>query len=115
MLLENETKNIFDKKLAINKIPKCKKSAKNIPFPNKKYSKNIKTLLPTRQSSTMTLKENSNLSQKYPSDNNFQIPKKSIFSSFQRSIKNKMPIFNFNKRVNSWEKSKHIKNYDSSS
>ena len=62
MLLENETKNIFDKKLAINKIPKCKKSAKNIPFPNKKYSKNIKTLLPTRQSSTMTLKENSNLS-----------------------------------------------------
>ena len=115
MLLENETKNIFDKKLAINKIPKCKKSAKNIPFPNKKYSKNIKTLLPTRQSSTMTLKENSNLSQKYPSDNNFQIPKKSIFSSFQRSIKNKMPIFNFNKRVNSWEKSKHMKNDDSSS
>ena len=115
MLLENETKNIFDKKLAINKIPKCKKSAKNIPFPNKKYNKNIKTLLPTRQSSTMTLKENSNLSQKYPSDNNFQIPKKSIFSSFQRSIKNKMPIFNFNKRVNSWEKSKHMKNDDSSS
>ena len=96
------------------KIPKCKKSAKNIPFPNNKYNKNIKTLLPIRQSSTIILKENStNLSQKYPSENNFQmIDKKSIFSSFQRG-KNRIPKFNFNKRQNSWEKSKIMKNDDS--
>ena len=73
MLIENETKNIFDKKIIKNKIPKSKKSAKNIPFPNNKYNKNIKTLLPIRQSSTIILKENpTNLSQKYPSENNFQ-------------------------------------------
>ena len=114
MLIENETKNIFDKKIIRNKIPKCKKSAKNIPLPNNKYNKNIKTLLPIRQSSTIILKENStNLSQKYPSENNFQmIDKKSIFSSFQRG-KNRIPKFNFNKRQNSWEKSKIMKNDDS--
>ena len=114
MLIENETKNIFDKKIIKNKIPKSKKSAKNIPFPNNKYNKNIKTLLPIRQSSTIILKENStNLSQKYPSENNFQmIDKKSIFSSFQRG-KNRIPKFNFNKRQNSWEKSKIMKNDDS--
>lgn len=114
MLIENETKNIFDKKITKNKIPKCKKSAKNIPFPNNKYNKNIKTLLPIRQSSTIILKENStNLSQKYSSENNFQmIDKKSIFSSFQRG-KNRIPKFNFNKRQNSWEKSKIMKNDDS--
>ena len=114
MLIENETKSIFDKKITKNKIPKCKKSAKNIPFPNNKYNKNIKTLLPIRQSSTIILKENStNLSQKYPSENNFQmIDKKSIFSSFQRG-KNRIPKFNFNKRQNSWEKSKIMKNDDS--
>ena len=114
MLIENETKNIFDKNITKNKIPKCKKSAKNIPFPNNKYNKNIKTLLPIRQSSTIILKENStNLSQKYPSENNFQmIDKKSIFSSFQRG-KNRIPKFNFNKRQNSWEKSKIMKNDDS--
>ena len=114
MLIENETKNIFDKKITKNKIPKCKKSAKNIPFPNNKYNKNIKTLLPIRQSSTIILKENStNLSQKYPSENNFQmIDKKSVFSSFQRG-KNRIPKFNFNKRQNSWEKSKIMKNDDS--
>ena len=114
MLIENETKNIFDKKITKNIIPKCKKSAKNIPFPNNKYNKNIKTLLPIRQSSTIILKENStNLSQKYPSENNFQmIDKKSIFSSFQRG-KNRIPKFNFNKRQNSWEKSKIMKNDDS--
>ena len=114
MLIENETKNIFDKKIIKNKIPKSKKSAKNIPLPNNKYNKNIKTLLPIRQSSTIILKENStNLSQKYPSENNFQmIDKKSIFSSFQRG-KNRIPKFNFNKRQNSWEKSKIMKNDDS--
>ena len=114
MLIENETKNIFDKKIIKNKIPKCKKSAKNIPFPNNKCNKNIKNLLPIRQSSTIILKENpTNLSLKYPSENNFQIlDKKSIFSSFQRG-KNKIPKFNFNKRQNSWEKSKIIKNDDS--
>ena len=114
MLIENETKNIFDKKIIKNKIPKSKKSAKNIPFPNNKYNKNIKTLLPIRQSSTIILKENStNLSQKYHSENNFQmIDKKSIFSSFQRG-KNRIPKFNFNKRQNSWEKSKIMKNDDS--
>ena len=64
--MENETKNIFDKRIIKNKIPKCKKSVKNIPFPNNIYSKNIKSLLPIRQSSTMSLKENTNLSQKYP-------------------------------------------------
>jgi len=114
MLIENETKNIFDKKIIKNKIPKSKKSAKNIPFPNNKYNKNIKTLLPIRQSSTIILKENpTNLSQKYPSENNFQIlDKKSVFSSFQRG-KNKIPKFNFNKRQNSWEKSKILKNDDS--
>ena len=111
MLIENETKNIFDKKIIKNKIPKCKKSAKNIPFPNNKYNKNIKQLLPIRQSSIITFKENTtNLSHKYPSENNFQIlNKKSIFSSFQRS-KNKIQKFNTNKRQNSWEKSKIIKN-----
>ena len=114
MLIENETKNIFDKRLLKNKIPKCKKSAKNIPFPNSKCSKNSKALLPTRQSSTMTLKENTNLSQKYPSDNNFQIfTKNNIFSSFQKGLKNKIPKFNFNNRQNSWEKSKIKKNDDS--
>ena len=97
MFLENETKIIFDKKILKNKIPKCKKSAKNIPFPTNKYIKNIKTLMPTRQSSTMTLKENSNLSQKYPSENNFQVVEKSVFSSFQRGIKNKIPKSIFNK------------------
>ena len=114
MLIENETKNIFDKKIIKNKIPKCKKSAKNIPFPNNKYNKNIKQLLPIRQSSIITFKENTtNLSHKYPSENNFQIlNKKSIFSSFQRS-KNKIQKFNTNKRQNSWEKSKIIKNNNS--
>ena len=114
MLIENETKNIFDKKIIKNKIPKCKKSAKNIPFPNNKYNKNIKQLLPIRQSSIITFKENiTNLSHKYPSENNFQILiKKSIFSSFQRS-KNKIQKFNTNKRQNSWEKSKIIKNNNS--
>jgi len=114
MFLENETKIIFDKKILKNKIPKCKKSAKNIPFPTNKYIKNIKTLMPTRQSSTMTLKENSNLSQKYPSDNNFQVFEKSAFSSFQRGIKNKIPKSIFNKRENSWDKAKNLKNDDSS-
>ena len=111
MLIENETKNIYDKKIIKNKIPKCKKSANNIPFPNNKYNKNIKQLLPIRQSSIITFKENTtNLSHKYPSENNFQIlNKKSIFSSFQRS-KNKIQKFNTNKRQNSWEKSKIIKN-----
>ena len=114
MLIENETKNIFDKKIIKNKIPKCKKSAKNIPFPNNKYNQNIKQLLPIRQSSIITFKENTtNLSHKYPSENNFQIlNKKSIFSSFQRS-KNKIQKFNTNKRQNSWEKSKIIKNNNS--
>ena len=114
MLIENETKNIFDKKIIKNKIPKCKKSAKNIPFPNNKYNKNIKQLLPIRQSSIITFKENTtNLSHKYPSENNFQIlNKKSIFSSFQRS-KNKIQKFNTNKRQNSWEKSKIIKTNNS--
>ena len=114
MLIENETKNIFDKKIIKNKIPKCKKSAKNIPFPNNKYNKNIKQLLPIRQSSIITFKENTtNLSHKYPSENNFQIlNKKSIFSSFQRS-KNKIQKFNTNKRQNSWEKSKIIKSNNS--
>ena len=116
MLIENETKNIFDKKVIKNKIPKCKKSAKNIPLPNNKCNKNIKALIPIKQSSTIIFKENStntNLSQKYPSENNFQIlNKKSIFSSFQRG-KNKIPKFNFNKRKNSWEKSKLLKNDDS--
>ena len=114
MLIENETKNIFDKKIIKNNIPKCKKSAKNIPFPNNKYNKNIKQLLPIRQSSIITFKENTtNLSHKYPSENNFQIlNKKSIFSSFQRS-KNKIQKFNTNKRQNSWEKSKIIKNNNS--
>ena len=114
MLIENETKNIFDNKITKNKIPKCKKSAKNIPFPINKCSKNIKALIPIRQSSTITLKENvTNLSQKYPSENNFQmINKKSVFSSFQKG-KNKIPKFNFNKRQNSWEKSKIIKKDDS--
>lgn len=114
MFLENETKIIFDKKILKNKIPKCKKSAKNIPFPTNKYIKNIKTLMPTRQSSTMTLKENSNLSQKYPSENNFQVVEKSVFSSFQRGIKNKIPKSIFNKRENSWDKAKNLKNDDSS-
>ena len=114
MLIENETKNIFDKKIIRNKIPKCKKSAKNIPFPTNKYSKNIKQLLPIRQSSIITFKENTtNLSHKYPSDNNFQIlNKNNIFSSFQKS-KNKIQKCNLNKRQNSWEKSKIIKNNDS--
>ena len=116
MLIENETKNIFDKKVIKNKIPKCKKSAKNIPLPNNKCNKNIKALIPIKQSSTIIFKENStntNLSQKYPSENNFQIlNKKSIFSSFQRG-KNKIPKFNFKKRKNSWEKSKLLKNDDS--
>ena len=114
MLIENETKNIFDKKIIKNKIPKCKKSAKNIPFPNNKYNKNIKQLLPIRQSSIITFKEKTtNLSHKYPSENNFQIlNKKSIFSSFQRS-NNKIQKFNTNKRQNSWEKSKIIKNNNS--
>ena len=113
MLIENETKNIFDKKIIRNKIPKCKKSAKNIPFPTNKYSKNIKQLLPIRQSSIITFKENTtNLSHKYPSDNNFQIlNKNNIFSSFQKS-KNKIQKCNLNKRQNSWEKSKIIKNND---
>ena len=113
MLIENETKNIFDKKIIRSKIPKCKKCAKNIPFPTNKYSKNIKQLLPIRQSSIITFKENtSNLSHKYPSDNNFQIlNKNNIFSSFQKS-KNKIQKCNLNKRQNSWEKSKIIKNND---
>ena len=113
--MENETKNIFDKRIIKNKIPKCKKSVKNIPFPNNIYSKNIKSLLPIRQSSTMSLKENTNLSQKYPSEKNFQmVNKKGIFSSLQRGPKNKIPKFNFNKRQNSWEKSKFLKINDDS-
>ena len=113
MFLENETKNIFDKKIVKNKIPLSKKSAKNIPFPkNYKLTKNIKTLIPARQLSTVILQDNdnSNLSQKYPSEINFQIVKKNIFSSIQRNIKNKIPrCNNYKKRQISWEKSKNIK------
>lgn len=113
MFLENETKNIFDKKIVKNKIPLSKKSAKNIPFPkNNKLTKNIKTLIPSRQLSTVILQDNdnSNLSQKYPSEINFQMMKKNIFSSIQRNIKNKIPkCNNYKKRQISWEKSKNLK------
>jgi hypothetical protein len=53
---------------------------------------------------------NSNISQKYPSENNFQIVKKNIFSSIQRNIKNKIPkCSNYKKRQISWEKAKNLK------
>ena len=113
MFLENETKNIFDKIIVKNKIPFSKKSAKNIPFPkNNILTKNIKTLIPVRQLSTVILQDNnnSNLSQKYPSEINFQIMKKNIFSSIQRNIKNKIPrCNNYKKRQISWEKSNNLK------
>ena len=113
MFLENETKNIFDKKIAKNKIPLSKKSAKNIPFPkNNMLSNNIKLLVPVRQLSTLILQDNnsSNLSQKYPSEINFQIVKKNIFSSIQRNMKNKIPkCSNFKKRQISWEKTNNLK------
>ena len=113
MFLENETKNIFDKKIAKNKIPLSKKSAKNIPFPkNNMLSNNIKSLVPVRQLSTLILQDNnsSNLSQKYPSEINFQIVKKNIFSSIQRNMKNKIPkCSNFKKRQISWEKTNNLK------
>ena len=115
MFLENETKIFFDKKIVKTKMPLSKKSAKNIPFPkNNIYTKNIKTLIPVRQLSSMILQENnnnnSNISQKYPSENNFQIVKKNIFSSIQRNIKNKIPkCSNYKKRQISWEKAKNLK------
>ena len=113
MFLENETKNIFDKKIAKNKNPLSKKSAKNIPFPkNNMLSNNIKSLVPVRQLSTLILQDNnsSNLSQKYPSEINFQIVKKNIFSSIQRNMKNKIPkCSNFKKRQISWEKTNNLK------
>ena len=113
MFLENETKNIFDKKIAKNKIPLSKKSAKNIPFPkNNMLSNNIKSLVPVRQLSTLILQDNnsSNLSLKYPSEINFQIVKKNIFSSIQRNMKNKIPkCSNFKKRQISWEKTNNLK------
>ena len=113
MFLENETKNIFDKKIAKNKIPLSKKSAKNIPFPkNNMLSNNIKLLVPVRQLSTLILQDNnsSNLSLKYPSEINFQIVKKNIFSSIQRNMKNKIPkCSNFKKRQISWEKTNNLK------
>ena len=113
MFLENETKNIFDKKIAKNKIPLSKKSAKNIPFPkNNMLSNNIKSLVPVRQLSTLILQDNnsSNLSQKYPSEINFQIVKKNIFSFIQRNMKNKIPkCSNFKKRQISWEKTNNLK------
>ena len=113
MFFENETKNIFDKKIAKNKIPLSKKSAKNIPFPkNNILSNNIKSLVPVRQLSTLILQDNnsSNLSQKYPSEINFQIVKKNIFSSIQRNMKNKIPkCSNFKKRQISWEKTNNLK------
>ena len=113
MFLENETKNIFDKKIAKNKIPLSKKSAKNIPFPkNNMLANNIKSLAPVRQLSTLILQDNnsSNLSLKYPSEINFQIVKKNIFSSIQRNMKNKIPkCSNFKKRQISWEKTKNLK------
>ena len=113
MFLENETKNIFDKKIAKNKIPLSKKSAKNIPFPkNNILANNIKSLAPVRQLSTLILQDNnsSNLSLKYPSEINFQIVKKNIFSSIQRNMKNKIPkCSNFKKRQISWEKTKNLK------
>ena len=113
MFLENETKNIFDKKIAKNKNPLSKKSAKNIPFPkNNMLANNIKSLVPVRQLSTLILQDNnsSNLSQKYPSEINFQIVKKNIFSSIQRNMKNKIPkCSNFKKRQISWEKTNNLK------
>ena len=108
MFLENETKSIFDKKLLKSNIPKCKKSLKNIPFPNNKYIKNVKSLKPIRKSSTLSLKDENNISKKYSPEYNFQMMfKKSLISSFQRSI-NKIPKYNVKKRINSTEKFKNI-------
>ena len=125
-LLNN--KPIFDQKIkmpSINKIPKCNvfpKNISNIPIPNNIYNKNInkKSLLPSKQTSTCSLKRaNSNSNQnKYSGKNIPFLNDKYTYSSIRNfknmAQKNQNKKLNIYKRIYSSEKSKSEKNEESS-
>ena len=125
-LLNN--KPIFEQKIkrpSINKIPKCNafpKNISNIPVPNNIYNKNInkKSLLPSKQTSTCSLKRaNSNSNQnKYSGKNIPFLNDKYTYSSIRNfknmAQKNQNKKLNIYKRIYSSEKSKSEKNEESS-
>ena len=96
-----------------NKIPKCNIGLKNIPTPVNIYNKHInkKTLLPSKQSSTWSLKngisnsKNSSLKKNIPFIND-----RNVFSSIRNSKynipKKQNQKYNLKKRLNSSEKSR---------
>ena len=107
------------KRPSLNKIPKCIILPKNIPIPSIISNKNInkKTLLPSKQSSTTSLKaKHLNTKKNYSGKTIPFIQDKNIYSSIQnykQVIQNKNHKINFKKRINSSEKSKSEKNDDS--
>ena len=125
-LLNN--KLIFEQKLKkpnLNKIPKSNifpKNISNIPIPNNVYNKNTnkKSLLPSKPTSTYSLKRtNSNSSTNNYSGRNIPfINDKNIYSSIrnfkQMFNKNQNKKLNIYKRIYSSEKSRSEKNEESS-
>ena len=108
---------------SLKKIPKCNIASKDIPIPSIEYNIKINknTLLPSKQTSTCSLKnikKNSNLKRNCSGKNiplindiNFY----SLIRNFnQNDCKTQNKIFTFKKRINSSEKSKSQKNEDSS-
>ena len=127
MLKENENQLFSNqllneqkfKKPSLNKIPKCIILPKNIPIPSIISNKNInkKTLLPSKQSSTNSIKaKHSNNKKSYLGQTIPYIQDKNIYSSIQnyrQIIQNKNPKLNLKKRIHSSEKSKSEKNDES--
>ena len=104
-----------------NKIPKCNLALKNIPTPINIYNKHInkKTLLPSKQSSTWSLKNGNSNSKKNSLKKNIPfINDRNVFSSIRNSKYNiqkpQNQKYNLKKRLNSSEKSRSEKNDDSS-
>ena len=110
--------NQIQRKPSLNKIPKGNIFSKNIPIPTIINQNNRKSLLPSKQSSTTSLKNNSNTKKTYSGKNIPFIPDRNIYSSiryFNNVIeKKKNKKYYFKKRISSSEKSKSEKNDESS-
>ena len=96
-----------------NKIPKCNLALKNIPTPINIYNKHInkKTLLPSKQSSTWSLKNGNSNSKRNSLKKNIPfINDRNVFSSIRNSKYNIQKAqnqkYNLKKRLNSSEKSR---------
>ena len=123
-LLNN--KLLLDQKIrrpSLNKIPKCNIASKNIPIPSIIYNTKInkKSLLPSKHTSTCSLKniKNNPNVKRNCSGKNIPLINDRNFYSLIRNFKQIAPnnhntIFGLKKRINSSEKSKSQKNEDSS-